>query len=284
MKYKSRQSTEAEQFTFGAELTAISPEYCDEVRGNLNHYLTQHLYTHIVYPITDRMSKLSGIDTKDMLTFVDGHCIEHNTPVFYSIEDLTTYYKHWRTTIKEFGLEPQHRKVICGGNHIHIGFPTDYTMEFARCCFKLFHDFPVLALVFVDKDDTESCNPFNCKESQSVQRFFYNGMSYSALSRNNLLRNKSTCITLNNSCRTVEIRCLRAPTTLKEWNMQMQFIRYIQCYCSYSCDLRSTTYRGKVKTFKQAREQFLDFVSMIDIENDNKWIDFCINRLRKRFA
>lgn len=283
MKHKSWKNVEAEQVTFGAELTAISPKYYDEVRGNPNHDLAQRLYTHIVYSITDRMSELSGIDANDMMTSIDLHCIEHNTPVFYSIEDLTVYYKCWRTTIKEFGLKPQHRKVICGGNHIHIGFSTDYTMEFARHCFKLFHDFPVLALIFVDKDDTESCNTFNCKQSRSVQRFFCNGMSYSALNRNNFIRNKFTCITLNNSCRTVEIRCLRAPTTLKEWNMQMQFIRYVQCYYSHYSDLGSTIYRGKIKTFEQAKEQFQKFVSMLYVEN-NEWIGFCINKLRKRFA
>ena len=176
MKYKSCTNAEARQFTFGAELTAISPKYKDAADKYVDRYLTRTEYDHITGQITDRMSKLSGIDTKDMLTFIDGHCIEHNTPVFYSIEDLTTYYKHWRTTIKEFGLKPQHREVICGGNHIHIGFSTDYTMEFARDCFKLFHDFPVLALIFVDKDDTESFNPFNYKQSQSVKRFFLNGM------------------------------------------------------------------------------------------------------------
>lgn len=284
MKYKPYINAEARQFTFGAELTAISPKYKDIAKSYVDQWLAYRLYNRITDQITDRMSKLSGIDTKDMLTFIDGHCIEHNTPIFYSLDDLTTYYKYWRTTIKDFGLEPQHRKVICGGNHIHIGFPTDYTMSFARSCFKLFHDFPVLALIFVDKDDTESCNPFNYKESQSVRRFFLNGMSYAALSRNNFTRNKFTCITLNNSCRTVEIRCLRAPTTLKEWNMQMQFIRYIQCYCSHCDYLDSTTYKGKIKTFGHARKQFQNFVCMIDMRNDNEWIDFCINRLRKRFA
>ena len=285
MKCKPHIDIKAKQFTFGAELTAISPKYKDTVETLFERQcLTLQLYDYLTYQITDRMSKLSGIDTEDMLTSIDGHCIEHNTPVFYSIEDLTTYYKYWRTTIKDFGLEPQHRKVICGGNHIHIGFPTDYTMSFARSCFKLFHDFPVLALIFVDKDDTISCDPFNYKQSQSVQRFFCDGMSYSTLSRNNFLRNKSTCITLNNSCRTVEIRCLRAPTTLNEWNMQMQFIRYIHLYHSYNFALGSTIYKGKIKTFEQAREQFQNFVSMMDIENDNEWIDFCINRLKKRFA
>lgn len=111
------------------------------------------------------------------------------------------------------------------------------------------------------------------------------GMSYAALSRNNLSYNKFTCITLNNSCRTVEIRCLRAPTTIKEWNMQMQFIRYLcNDYCSI--DFSEPMIKSTIpKTLEAALEQFNSFCRTEIYRNAKEdWGRFCIARLKQRFS
>lgn len=288
MKYKALKLVD-KQFTFGCELTAISPDFSNKLFNEISYKHTTDIYQHKIPAIKYRMAELSGIDDANTSVDIDQHCIEHTTPIFYSLDDLTTYYKHWCRTIKEFGLQPQHPKTVCGGNHIHIGFPRDYSMFFARNIFCMFLKYPVLALIFVDKDDTDSCNPFAQRRVNKIIKFCQRDMSSNDLCCAHLYRNKGDCITFNNSFETLEIRCLRAPVNLKEWKMQMQFIEYL--YDNYLYDdsiciyVDAPIYTAIPKTLETAMEQFNDFFRTRIYRNAKEdWAKFCIARLKQRFS
>lgn len=170
----------------------------------------------------------------------DGHCLEFQSPVFDEMNKLKEFYQTTFAAMKRYGINPQHRKTVCGGNHLHF----DVTRNIGTAILRSMVNHPEIVWAFTQPDDTESCNNLTMTPtirhvmrksavtfSEENSPWRWDRHVYNAFKALFTLGDVSPCdletkadaVGFNNEGKSIEFRCVEAPKNWSEFKDQLDF-------------------------------------------------------------
>lgn len=222
--------------TFGIEATFI-PRWHNESRFSAKY--------GICYSLSDEYNlKLAKVIKQAFVkkgypeAKKDIHCVEICSPVFDSLSKLTKWYSKLRSHALANNFTPHNKSTVCGGGHLHIG---GLDKNEIRQCMSLLYRYPAIPWTFLQPDDTDSANlpqlkidkPYSnlCKTERRQLAFFLKSPEWLTeqwLSYNYhlpFLDTKQFAADYSNNGKTIQYRCIEAPKTVAELQLQLQFFK-----------------------------------------------------------
>ncbi len=234
-------------FIIGTELTGIHKLY----RNNIGMY--NYEFDVRMQQIFNNVKKhLKQSHTPYHQMHEDDHCLEISSRKIYTTEEYKRFSVNVRKAMEDNFFYPKHNLAVCGGAHIHVGFPSGfpYVLEFK---YRLARDLvmrPYLPWVFGEPDEKESMDVLINKKTM-MDRYLLqlrNTDSYNQMIREGSMHNqerylnalmlpfnrstpysrmgngKSHMFRLCQSYRTVEFRFFEMTKTWEEQKLQFDFL------------------------------------------------------------
>ncbi len=248
-------------FTMGFEMTGIAPLY-DETDSDTTTAETDTITEALSRLVAAKLVAKYPKSFKAGYAYCDGHCLEFPSPVFKTTKAADDFYKFVKKQFDAFGVTPQNKLTVCGGNHIHFGIRNKRKIKNILRNFATHYYVP---WVFTQPDDTDSCNNtlgdsemFDLQEEckhptdgadrlEYLTRNCYNWTRamYILLTQSkfpndyfrHLYNDKDRALTLNKptaKVTTLEFRCVEAPRDYSEWVDQRDFFI---AYMKYAMNL-----------------------------------------------
>lgn len=223
-----------QHLTFGIEATFI-PRWHNESRFGAKYGICySYKYSWKLAKVINRAFVKKGYPKAKK----DIHCVEVCSPVFKSLTELTKWYSKLRSHALANNFTPHNKSTVCGGGHLHIG---GLTKAQIRQCMSLLYRYPSIPWTFLQPDDTDSANlpqlkidkPYSnlCVTDRRQLAFFLKSPEW--LTKRwfcfnhhlPFLDTKQFAADYSNNGKTIQYRCIEAPKTVAELQLQLQFFK-----------------------------------------------------------